>query len=411
MDDLEKRIDALSPEKRRLLDARRKQGGAEVRLELERPLSNQPAGTQPCAFTTPLADDLNAIRGMQFSLFFFSGDGSDAQPHKYQLLLEAAKFADENDLCAVWTPERHFDAFGGAYPNPSVIMAALAVLTKNIELRAGSVVLPLHHPVRVVEEWAVVDNLSGGRVSLSFASGWHRDDFVLAPHRYHSRKETIIGEIETVQRLWRGDAVSYPGVDDQERSVRAFPRPLRQPLPVWLTSAGNVSTFETAGRIGANVLTGLTGQSVDDLARKLQIYRETLIANGHDPHQKKVALMLHTYLGGDLLRVRELVRPYMYDYLRINLGLHEKMAQSRNLDIRSGSFTSDDQESLLEYAFARYFEGSSLLGTVETGARMVARLRRIGVTEVACLIDFGPPSEVVLKGLRELKELCRLCAP
>jgi alkanesulfonate monooxygenase SsuD/methylene tetrahydromethanopterin reductase-like flavin-dependent oxidoreductase (luciferase family) len=83
---------------------------------------------------------------------------------------------------------------------------ALAMVTKRIGLRAGSVVLPLHHPARVAEEWAVVDNLSGGRVAVSFASGWHSDDFVFAPENYADRRAVMHAAIDTVSRF-------HPAVD------------------------------------------------------------------------------------------------------------------------------------------------------------------------------------------------------
>ncbi len=65
----------------------------------------------------------------------------------------------------MWTPERHFHSFGGLYPNPSVTSAALATI-ERVDLRAGGVVMPLHHPVRVAEEWSVVFNLSRPRRAL-----------------------------------------------------------------------------------------------------------------------------------------------------------------------------------------------------------------------------------------------------
>ena len=121
--------------------------------------------------------------------------------------MEGAKFADEHGFAAVWTPERHFHEFGGLYSNPALTSAALATITKRVQLSAGSVVLPLHHPIRVAEEWAFVDNISGGRIGVSFASGWHADDFVFAPENYADRKQLMLRQIETVRRLWRGEAV------------------------------------------------------------------------------------------------------------------------------------------------------------------------------------------------------------
>ena len=126
---------------------------------------------------------VTGTRPVSFSLFYFAA-GEDAAADGYRLLLDSARFADANGFEAVWTPERHFHAFGGAYPNPSVAGAALAAITKHVAIRAGSVVLPLHSPIRVAEEWAVVDNISRGRVGISFAAGWQPNDFVLNPGAY-----------------------------------------------------------------------------------------------------------------------------------------------------------------------------------------------------------------------------------
>src|SRR3989454_4995309 len=129
---------------------------------------------------------------------------------KYRLMLEGAKYFDRNGFEAVWIPERHFHAFGGPYPNPSVTGAALAAVTENIGIRAGSCVSPLHHPIRIAEEWAVVDNLSNGRVGLAFASGWQANDFVLRPENYANSKGVMLEQIDQVRRLWRGGEKGPP---------------------------------------------------------------------------------------------------------------------------------------------------------------------------------------------------------
>src|SRR6185295_4692031 len=104
-----------------------------------------------------------ADRPLHFSLYFFGHYEAEFSADKYDLVLAASRYADRHGFSALWFPERHFHPFGGFCPNPSVLAAALARETERIALRAGSVVLPLHHPVRVAEEWALVDNLSGGR--------------------------------------------------------------------------------------------------------------------------------------------------------------------------------------------------------------------------------------------------------
>ena len=142
---------------------------------------------------------------MRFSLFYFSAEAGGDAP--YRLLTEGARFADRHGFTAVWTPERHFGRFGGLYPNPSVLAAGLATITERVELRAGSVVAPLHDAIRIAEDWAVVDNLSGGRVGISFAPGWAPDDFVLAPDAYERRRDVLRAHVDVVRRLWRGETV------------------------------------------------------------------------------------------------------------------------------------------------------------------------------------------------------------
>ena len=151
---------------------------------------------------------LSPTKEMAFSLFYFASDAGGPQRDRYRLLLDGAKFADAHGFAAVWTPERHFHEFGGLYPNPALTSAAVAVITEHVEIRAGSVVLPLHNPIGVAEDWAVVDNLSNGRVGLSFASGWHANDFALAPENFERRRELMAEGIETVRALWRGESVS-----------------------------------------------------------------------------------------------------------------------------------------------------------------------------------------------------------
>src|SRR5690606_23217199 len=76
-------------------------------------------------------------RPIDLSLFYFASDEGEKAADKYRLLLDGARFADAHGFSAVWTPERHFHAFGGLYPNPSVASAALAVITERVKLRAG----------------------------------------------------------------------------------------------------------------------------------------------------------------------------------------------------------------------------------------------------------------------------------
>jgi natural product biosynthesis luciferase-like monooxygenase protein len=355
--------------------------------------------------------------GLNFSLFYFSSDESEHSTDRYRLLLEGARFGDRNGFSAVWTPDRHFHAFGGLYPNPSVTGAAVAAITERVQVRAGSVVLPLHHPIRVAEEWAVVDNLSRGRVGISFASGWQPNDFVLRPENYKDAKQVMMRDIDTVRRLWRGEELTLPGPLGDDVTLRTLPRPVQPELPFWLTTAGNPESFRMAGEVGANILTHLLGQTTDELAGKLAIYRQAWKDAGH-PGDGFVSVMLHAFVGADDAEVKEIVRRPLIEYLRSSISLIKQYAWSfpafKKQPGKDGgpdfnSLTPDEMEALLEYSFERYYETSGLFGSPDTCRTMVERMRAIGVDDIACLIDFGVPSDTVLEHLEPLAELRAAC--
>ena len=343
-------------------------------------------------------------RPLNFSLFYFSGDARQPGPGKYRLLMEGAKFADENGFAAVWTPERHFHAFGGLFPNPSVLGGALAVATRRVAIRAGSVVLPLHDPVRVAEEWATVDNLSGGRVGVSFASGWHQRDFALAPQHYAERRRLLFSQLAQVRALWRGDSVTRLDGRGETTELRTLPRPLQPELPVWITAGGDPETFRLAGEVGAGLLTHLLGQSPDELEAKIAHYRGAWRAAGH-AGEGHVVVMLHTFVGNDLPEVRARVRGPFREYLRSSVDLISGVAKGLGLDLHAPGFTDDDFEALLDHAFERYFETSALMGTPASCRPLVERMRAMGVDEIACLIDFGVEEDAALAALEPLAML------
>ena len=366
-------------------------------------------------------DLVNQNSPIDFSLFYFSGDAADGHGSgKYRLLLEGARWADEHGFCAVWTPERHFHAFGGLYPHPAIAGAAVAAVTKHVQIRAGSVVLPLHHPIRVAEAWGMVDNLSDGRVGLAIASGWWPRDFVLMPENYANAKANMFRDIEAVKQLWRGETVTFPGVDGVPEAVQTLPRPVQPELPVWVTTAGNPETYVQAGSIGANLLTHLLGQSIEQVAPKIALYRQARADNGFDPEAGIVSLMLHTFVGEDDDEVRELVREPLKQYLGTSVSLVKEYAwafpafqRPEGIDISRdddliANMSEEEVDAVLDFAFLRYYETSGLFGTPTSCQGIIDKLKGIGVDEIACLVDFGVDNDLVLASLPNLDLARRL---
>lgn len=185
---------------------------------------------------------------VQLSLFCFAHDTDSVG--KNGLFLECARFADRHDFHAIWVPERNFPRYGGPFPNPAVLGAALATATARVRIRAGTVV---QDAVSTAQEWSVVDNLAQGRVDLAFAA----DD--------HDASLAAAGQ---VRRLWRGEP--------------------------WVLCRGDADRFARAGAAGANIVTALLLQDVDTLRAKIDAYRQARAAHGHDAGHVTLLVQLRT---------------------------------------------------------------------------------------------------------------------
>ncbi|QRK08316.1 LLM class flavin-dependent oxidoreductase [Archangium violaceum] len=343
---------------------------------------------------------------MHFGLMFFASDETALSGNdKYRLVIESARFGDQHGFSSVWVPERHFTPLGCLYPNPAVLHAALARETRRIRLNAGSVVLPLHNPLRVAEEWAVVDNLSGGRVGISFASGWNPDDFAFFPERYKDRSAQMYASLETVRRLWRGGTVEVTSGNGKQVSLRTYPAPVQRELPVWLTAASNPETFIQAGERGTHLLTHLLDQGVEQLAEKIALYRQARARRGFDPEAGTVTLMLHTYVGEDFDTVCQQARGPYCEYLKANIGLLKGLAQSRVREVDVTRLSPAELDEFVGFLFERFVSTRALIGTPSSCMELVRQLQGSGVDEIACLLDFGPPQERVLENLVHLERL------
>ncbi len=344
-------------------------------------------------------------KSVAFSLYYFGEYPAEFYDGKYDLLFEGARFADAHGFDAVWFPERHFHEFGGLSPNPSILAAALARETSRIHLRAGSVVLPFHNPIRMAEEWSMVDNLSKGRVGVSMASGWHWQDFVFAPDAYGKHRELMFQQIETVQRLWRGEVLEAPGGGGRPAKVKLVPMPMQRELPLWITIVSNPDTYARAGAIGAGILTNLMEQTSDDLARNLEIYRGARQQHGFDPETGTVTLLMHTYMGDDLEAVRRKAEAPFCAYLKCFLGIARSWIKGQGLAVNLEGLSEADLDYLLSTSYKQYVHSTALIGTPSTCAPIVDRLASIGVTEIACFVDFGVDHESSVQSFKHVYAL------
>ncbi|WP_028886452.1 MupA/Atu3671 family FMN-dependent luciferase-like monooxygenase [Teredinibacter turnerae] len=338
---------------------------------------------------------------MEFSGFIFSAEDSFSVQQRYQFITRAAQYFDQHGYQALWTPERHFQEFGGSFPNPSVLSAALSQATSRLHLRAGCVVLPHHHPVRVAEEWAMIDQLSNGRAGLGIASGWHKRDFVFFPENYQDRKAVTYKGIDDLRKLWAGESLEFKGVDGELTQVSVHPKPVQKELPMWLVSSSSPEVWKDAGRRGLNILSLLNNWEA--LESNIVAYRQAREEAGLDPALGVVTTAVHTFVGDSNAEVKALVETPMKQYL-------SEFVKATNDDksisgAKERVVSKDEKSILLQAVFDDMFEKRAMFGTVEKCIAFAEKLQKVGTDEVACFVDFGLEFETVLAALPKLDEV------
>lgn len=334
---------------------------------------------------------------VSFSYLFFSDVRKDiSDKEKYRFTRDLVEFADQAGFEAVYFPERHFHEFGSVYANNGIMAAYFAPLTQNIRLRTAAVTATLHHPLEIVENWAMVDILSNGRVDLGFGSGWAKPDFVLSPDTYEDRASLRNERIPIIQKLWRGESIEFPGPDGEMVPVTVYPRPIQPELNTWYVS-NSEHGFAHAGKQGYNIFTMLYGIDLNELGKKIRVYRQARQTSGLDPDTGIVSLMMHTFVHPDMEWVQRKVASPFKAYIRSSLVPHMK-AKGRDV-------SDEEVEKMVDYSYARYFQTGGIFGPIEDCQEQVDKAISVGVNEIAFLQDFGVDYSAVKESLAYLEQL------
>lgn len=234
----------------------------------------------------------------------------------YAEALELAALADEVGLDSVWVSEHHF-VDDGHLPSLLVLLAAMAARTKRVTLGTGILLAPLHEPLRVIEDAAVVDQISGGRLVLGLGLGWRDEEFEALKVPLAERVPRTVDLIELARSAWSGSAVKvHDGL--AEPVVTPTPARLGGP-PLWLGALAEAG-IRRAGRIGDGFMA--TEVTPDELREQVALVHEERCRAGlTEPFT--VSLHLPTLVGASFDEAAELLRYPGWKY--------EDMAEARSM--------------------------------------------------------------------------------
>ena len=288
--------------------------------------------------------------------------------------LEHLTRAEALGFDSVWVNEHHFHRYGGMMPSLPTMLAALSQRTTRVRLGTSVVVLPLHNPVQVAEQLAMLDLLSGGRLDFGLGRGFVAHDYEVLGVPYAEAQERLLEGLEVINKAWTETAFTHRGRFYNFTDLEVWPKPQQRPRPpIWFACSGTPEHFEWVGAQGYNLLTIGYTKPVDVLAGLVRLYRD---AHNGTPHA--IATHYHTVVAEDRNVARKIAEDALREHVRLN-------RQSRSL---ARFEVSPEPEALSIERLVD--EGRLIAGDPDECVRTLQRVtEEIGSTEVHCLFQFG----------------------
>jgi len=310
--------------------------------------------------------------------------------------------------------EHHCSPYG-LMNSPNLMAAAAAQRTKNLKLLIYGNLLPLHEPLRLAEELAMLDCMSNGRLISGFARGIPREYQVHNVPLNESR-ERFEEAFDIVTRAWREDVFSYEGKYWSYKDVSIWPRPIQQPRPpIMIPIVGSKESIEFAARHDIGITPGLAGGGLrDDIIRH---YAKSLAAAGHRITPNHLSLALNAYVADSKAQAVKEVAPY-HLYFNRTLFSHGSFTETaaqreagyvsqsstdyvRPENQRAAALLREDFRGLTAEAFARQAENLPYGTPKEVAERIIAAADAAGANMVQVGLNRGAmPHEMFIEQIR-----------
>jgi probable LLM family oxidoreductase len=211
-------------------------------------------------------------------------------------LMEEVELADQLGLDVFAIGEHHRPDF--LVSSPATVLAAAAVRTERIRLSSAVTVLSSDDPVRVFQQFAHVDLLSGGRGEIMAGRGSFIESFPLFGYELDDYDELYAEKLDLLLKIRDGEHVTWSGRHRAALTdAGVWPRPVQDPLPVWVAVGGSPQSVIRAGTLGLPLTIAIIGGPYERFAPLVELYREAFTAAGHDPAESKLAINTHAFVG------------------------------------------------------------------------------------------------------------------
>ncbi len=301
-------------------------------------------------------------------------------------VVEEIVLADQVGLDVFGVGEHHREDFAAS--SPAVVLAAAASQTKRIRLTSAVTVLSSADPVRVFQDFATLDAISNGRAEIMAGRGSFIESFPLFGYDLNDYNELFEEKLELLLKIRDSEKVTWEGKHRTSiQDLGVYPRPVQNPLPVWIGSGGNSESVVRAGLLGLPLVLAIIGGSPVQFAPLVQLYKEAAAHAGHDQSKLPVASHSHGFIAEDT-----------------QLAADKFFPSTQHVMNKLGRERGWGPYSRASFDAARSFKGALYVGDPKTVAEKIIHLRKnVGITRFMLHVPVGSmPHEDVLKTIKLL---------
>ncbi|RYF95500.1 MAG: LLM class flavin-dependent oxidoreductase [Chitinophagaceae bacterium] len=224
-------------------------------------------------------------------------------------LVEEIRLADKLGLDVFGVGEHHRPDY--AVSSPAVILAAAAMVTERIKLASAVTVLSSDDPVRVFQDFATVDQLSGGRAEIMAGRGSFIESFPLFGYDLQDYDVLFTEKLELLLALNTNERIAWKGkYRPSFREMGVYPRPFQSSLPVWIAAGGTPASAIRAGKLGLPLALAIIGGMPEQFVSFINLYKQHYLESGHDKQKLQVGINSHVYVADDSDRAADEFYPH-----------------------------------------------------------------------------------------------------
>lgn len=328
---------------------------------------------------------------MEFGIGMFGELHYDLQTKKYQPvaerlheIIEEVKLADELGIDVFQMGEHHRPDY--AVPAPEIVLAALSSVTKNIKLASGVTVLSSADPVKVYQDFSMIDLMSSQRAEITAGRGSFIESFPLFGYSLDDYNELFEEKLDLLLKLNENESLSWKGEFRAPlNNQTVYPRPGRK-LPVWIAVGGTPSSVVRAAKYGLPIVFAIIGGRWRQFGQLIDFYKQQYKQFGHDPENMKIGIHSHTFISESQQKLIEDYFPY-YKAQMDRVGRDRGWAPFTQLQFEGGMSP----------------EGALVMGDINQAAEKIIEMAEtFGLTRFVAHLDVGIPGHDELMKVIEL---------